>query len=101
MASVGLDYLTKEEQINDKIVKIKLWDSAGQEQFHTLTNNYIRKGDGIIIVFDITNKDTFQHIENWRQEFLEQLNPPDAKDFPFILLTEIFFRFNIFIISFI
>ena len=50
---MAIDYLTKEEKIEDKTIKIKLWDTAGQENYHTLTHNYYRKCDGIIIVFDI------------------------------------------------
>ena len=62
---MAVDYLTKEETIGDKIVKIKLWDSAGQEKYHTLTHNYYKKCDGIIIVFDVSNKESFDKINYW------------------------------------
>ena len=55
----------KEEQIGDKKVKVKLWDTAGQETYHSLIKNYYRKSDGIIIVFDICNKDSFDKISYW------------------------------------
>ena len=62
---MAIDYLTKEEKIEDKTIKIKLWDTAGQENYHTLTHNYYRKCDGIIIVFDISNKESFDKIHYW------------------------------------
>ena len=71
LPSIGVDYLTKEEKINDKIIKIKLWDTAGQEMYHTLTKNYYKKCDGIIIVFDITNKESFDKIHYWVKQIKE------------------------------
>lgn len=63
--------MTKEEQINDKTIKLKLWDTAGQEIYHTLTKNYYKNCDGIIIVFDITNKESFDKINYWVKQIKE------------------------------
>lgn len=44
------------------------WDTAGQERFRTITSAYYRGGDGIVLVYDITDADSFKHIEEWLAE---------------------------------
>ena len=65
LETIGIEFFNKEERINDQIIQIKLWDTAGQEIFHSLTKNFYRKADGIIIVYDITNKESFDRIQDW------------------------------------
>ena len=65
LETIGIEFFNKEERINDQIIQIKLWDTAGQEIFHSLTKNFYRKADGIIIVYDITNKESFEKIQDW------------------------------------
>ena len=65
LETIGIEFFNKEERINDQIIQIKLWDTAGQEIFHPLTKNFYRKADGIIIVYDITNKESFDRIQDW------------------------------------
>ena len=65
LETIGIEFFNKEERINDQIIQIKLWDTAGQEIFQSLTKNFYRKADGIIIVYDITNKDSFEKIQDW------------------------------------
>ena len=64
---LGLEYFTKEEVINDKKVKIKLWDTAGQEQYKSLTKNFYRNASGVIVVFDVANRKSFECVEEWTQ----------------------------------
>ena len=52
----------------DKIVKIQVWDTAGQERYRSITNAYYRGAEGILIVFDLTNKESFNNIQNWIKE---------------------------------
>ena len=49
----------------DKIVKIQVWDTAGQERYRSITNAYYRGAEGILIVFDLTNQETFKNIQKW------------------------------------
>ena len=49
-------------QIEDYAVKLQIWDTAGQERYRTITNAYYRGADGIIVVFDLTSKDSFLHL---------------------------------------
>ena len=65
LETIGIEFYNKEEKINNKIIQIKFWDTAGQEIFHSLTKNFYRKADGIIIVYDITNKESFERVQDW------------------------------------
>ena len=49
-------------------MKLAIWDTAGQERFRTLTPSYYRGGQGVILVYDVTSRDTFVKIENWLNE---------------------------------
>ena len=49
-------------------IKLAIWDTAGQERFRTLTPSYYRGGQGAILVYDVTNRETFSKIENWLAE---------------------------------
>ena len=65
LETIGIEFYSREERINNKIIQIKFWDTAGQEIFHSLTKNFYRKADGIIIVFDVGNKESFEKIHDW------------------------------------
>ena len=68
MTTIGVDFGFKAIIVIDKIVKIQIWDTVGQERFRSLTNAYYRGAEGILIVFDLTNKESFKNIENWINE---------------------------------
>ena len=63
--TVGIDYVSKQEIINDKNINIKLWDTAGQERYKALTPSYLRGADGVVLVFDVTNSETFDNLKFW------------------------------------
>lgn len=67
LATVGLDFFTKDEYFNNKIVRIKIWDTAGQERYKALTQGFFRNAHGILIVFDVTNSETFDNLKYWVQ----------------------------------
>ena len=52
----------------EKIVKVQVWDTAGQERYRSITNAYYRGAEGILIVFDLTNQESFKNIQNWINE---------------------------------
>ena len=54
--------------VRGKKVKLTIWDTAGQERFRTLTSAYYRGAQGVILVYDITRKDTFDNIREWLKE---------------------------------
>ena len=67
-ATVGVELSTKSYQINDKVIKLHLWDTAGQERFKSITSAYYKGAKGAVIVYDITNKESFEHVDKWLTE---------------------------------
>ena len=65
MNSIGVDFKLKNIEIDKKRIKLQIWDTAGSERFRTITTSYYRGAHAIIMVFDITKKETFDHIINW------------------------------------
>ena len=57
--TVGIDYITHETTVDGNPVQVKLWDTAGQERFRTLTYQFYKSADGIIVAFDLTNQVSF------------------------------------------
>jgi len=55
-------------KIDKKTVKLQIWDTAGQERFRTITSAYYRGADGIILVYDVTSADSFDHVNDWLKE---------------------------------
>ena len=65
LATVGLDYYSKEEIFDNKTIQVKIWDTAGQERFQSLTQNYFRNAEGVLLAYDITNTESFDNLKNW------------------------------------
>ena len=61
--------------VNEKVVKVQIWDTAGQERYRSITNAYYRGAEAIIIVFDLNNKDSFNHIQGWIDEISKYTGP--------------------------
>lgn len=74
LETVGIEFNTREEKINNKIIKVKIWDTAGQEIFQSLTKNFYRKADGIIIVFDVGNKESFEKLHDWIKSVYDNID---------------------------
>ena len=67
-ATVGVEFGTKNFNIDNNIVKVQIWDTAGQERYRSITNAYYKGAKGCILVYDITNKTTFDNIDKWLSE---------------------------------
>jgi len=80
-----LIFITKEISVDDKLVTLQIWDTAGQERFQSLGTAFYRGADACVLVYDITNDQSFKQIEMWRTNFLEQSSPEDTSKFPFLL----------------
>ena len=85
-ATIGADFVTQEIKIDDKIITLQMWDTAGQERFQSLGNAFYRGADACILVYDITNDNSFGKIDEWRTNFLIQASPDNEAKFPFLLL---------------
>uniref|UniRef100_A0A0D6R3W2 Ras-related protein Rab7 n=1 Tax=Araucaria cunninghamii TaxID=56994 RepID=A0A0D6R3W2_ARACU len=85
-ATIGADFLTKEVQVEDRLVTMQIWDTAGQERFQSLGVAFYRGADCCALVYDVNNMKSFDNLDNWREEFLIQANPADPENFPFVVL---------------
>jgi len=65
MTTIGMDYKVKKIQIDDTVVKLQLWDTAGQERFRAITYSYFKDAHGVFVVFDLSDKQSFQNVEGW------------------------------------
>ena len=68
MSSIGVDFKSKQIEIDDKLIKMQIWDTAGHEKFRTITTSYYKSAHAIIILYDITEQSSFDHIQNWMVE---------------------------------
>ncbi len=65
ISTIGVDFKIRTISVNNKIIKLQIWDTAGQERFRTITTSYYRGAHGIIIVFDLTNINSLENIDQW------------------------------------
>ncbi|KAH7637750.1 ras-related protein Rab-35 [Dermatophagoides farinae] len=68
ISTIGVDFKIRTIEIDNERVKLQIWDTAGQERFRTITSTYYRGAHGVIIVYDVTNGDSFHNISRWLQE---------------------------------
>ncbi|KAI2804675.1 hypothetical protein RDWZM_007995 [Blomia tropicalis] len=68
ISTIGVDFKIRTIEIDNEKVKLQIWDTAGQERFRTITSTYYRGAHGVIIVYDVTNGDSFHNIRNWLKE---------------------------------
>lgn len=68
ISTIGVDFRFRTVKIDNKTVKLQIWDTAGQERFRTITSAYYRGADGIIMVYDVTSQDSFDHVNDWLKE---------------------------------
>jgi len=64
-ATIGIDFLSKTMYLEDRTVRLQLWDTAGQERFRSLIPSYIRDSSVAIVVYDITNRNSFLNTAKW------------------------------------
>ena len=102
-ATIGADFLTKEVMVDDRLVTMQIWDTAGQvvycsistmnkivpspqERFQSLGVAFYRGADCCVLTYDVTAPNTFKSLDSWRDEFLIQASPRDPDNFPFVVL---------------
>jgi len=79
LTTVGIDFQDKIIEIEDKKVKLQVWDTAGQERFRNVAKNYFQSSNGFLLVFDITDKESFQKLKDFWMEQLNMHAPKKAK----------------------
>jgi small GTP-binding protein len=73
--TVGVDFKAKQVSIDGVPYKAQIWDTAGQERFRNIVENYYRRAQGIVLVYDVTRKDTFTSLPQWLQSIDQYANP--------------------------
>uniref|UniRef100_A0A914DKV1 small monomeric GTPase n=1 Tax=Acrobeloides nanus TaxID=290746 RepID=A0A914DKV1_9BILA len=77
-ATIGVDFRVTTMNVDGNHVKLAIWDTAGQERFRTLTPSYYRGGQGIICVYDVTSRTSFDRLEHWLAEIDTYCTKSDA-----------------------
>ncbi len=73
-SSLGVDYKTKTITTENQTCKLCLWDTAGQEKFNHMTNQYYKECDGVLMIFDLTNKKSYDKVLYWVDELKNAVN---------------------------
>ena len=68
ISTIGVDFKIRTVELDGKVVKLQIWDTAGQERFRTITSSYYRGAHGIIVVYDVTDQESFDNVKQWLSE---------------------------------
>uniref|UniRef100_A0A6B2LLT1 Uncharacterized protein n=1 Tax=Arcella intermedia TaxID=1963864 RepID=A0A6B2LLT1_9EUKA len=77
IATLGVDFKIRTLSIENKRVRLQVWDTAGQERFRTITQAFYRGAHGVVLVYDITDRETFANIDRWLED-TNNYAPDDA-----------------------
>ncbi|KIL58935.1 hypothetical protein M378DRAFT_170027 [Amanita muscaria Koide BX008] len=78
-ATIGVDFRVHKMEVNGRRVKLSIWDTAGQERFRTITSSYYRGAQGVIVVYDVTSRETFDSLTRWYAELDTYISTPVVK----------------------
>ena len=77
LGTIGLDYKLKNVEMEDgKTITIQIWDTAGGERFRAITKNYYNGAHGIILIYDVTNKNSFDNLKGWVESIRKEISKP-------------------------
>mmetsp|Transcript_13791 Transcript_13791/g.18416 ORF Transcript_13791/g.18416 Transcript_13791/m.18416 type:complete len:217 (+) Transcript_13791:143-793(+) len=71
ITTIGIDFKIKEIELDGLRIKLQIWDTAGQERFRTITVSYFKGAHGILLVYDVTDRESFENIQHWFQQIRE------------------------------
>ena len=77
MATIGFEFKVKIINVGKWQIRLQIWDTSGQERFRSITQNFYRNADGILFVYDVTNRESFSHIKDWLMD--SQVEDSDIK----------------------
>ncbi|XP_044743245.1 ras-related protein Rab-8A-like [Chrysoperla carnea] len=79
ISTIGIDFKQKIINLDGVPIKLQIWDTAGQERFRTLTTAYYRGAMGILLMYDVTSMDSFNHLDYWLRNIQENASPDVVK----------------------
>ena len=79
MSTIGVDYKDKQVVVDGTSIKLQIWDTAGQERFRTLTTSFYRRTQGILLMYDVTNRASFENVREWVKEIQDNAAPGVAR----------------------
>ena len=74
--TIGVEFGARVITLGDQEVKLQIWDTAGQESFRSITRSYYRGACGALLVFDVTNRESFEHLQGWLDDARANCNTP-------------------------
>ncbi|KAK2949731.1 putative GTP-binding protein ypt3 [Blattamonas nauphoetae] len=74
-ATIGVEFATRTIQYDGKTIKAQIWDTAGQDRYRAITSAYYRGAVGALLVYDISNRDSFENCDRWLRELKEHADP--------------------------
>ena len=78
ISTIGVDFKIRTIELDGKTIKLQIWDTAGQERFRTIESSFYRGAHGIIVVFDVTDQESFDNVKQWLHE-IDRYAPADVK----------------------
>ena len=78
-STIGVDFANKIINCKNKLIKTQIWDTAGQERYMSISSAFFRKTHGIIIVYDITDRKSFENIDKWIELITKSININECK----------------------
>jgi len=72
--TIGVEFGARNISINNKTIKLQIWETAGQESFRSITRSYYRGAAGALLVYDITRRETFHHLSSWLEDAKKHSN---------------------------
>ena len=72
--TIGVEFGARMINKNDKQIKLQIWDTAGQESFRSITRSYYRGATGALLVYDVTRRETFDHLQSWLEDAKQNSN---------------------------
>eukprot|EP00599_Poterioochromonas_sp_BG-1_P015581 CAMPEP_0173157194 /NCGR_PEP_ID=MMETSP1105-20130129/15417_1 /TAXON_ID=2985 /ORGANISM="Ochromonas sp., Strain BG-1" /LENGTH=168 /DNA_ID=CAMNT_0014074487 /DNA_START=129 /DNA_END=635 /DNA_ORIENTATION=- len=72
--TIGVEFGSRTVELDDKIIKLQIWDTAGQESFRSITRSYYRGACAALLMYDISRRETFTHLNRWLEETKQNSN---------------------------
>ena len=72
LSTIGIDFQIKHLVLNKKNIRLQIWDTAGQERYRNIAKNYFQSTDGFVIVYDISNTESFEKLDYWIEQIKVQ-----------------------------